>query len=57
MDDGAAVTVLIPKLACAIGALYFGLSVPGVIVLTNAGMVVNYVEAGRTVRAASRRKS
>lgn len=52
---GSFATALIPNAACVIGALYFGLPILGVFVLTNAGTLVNYLEAGRAVRAAARR--
>jgi Cu2+-exporting ATPase len=47
-------TALIPNVACVVGALYFGVPILGVVALTNAGTLVNYLRAGRALRAASR---
>ena len=45
-------TALIPNVACVVGAFSFGLPVLGVIALTNAGTLANYLQARRALRAA-----
>ncbi len=51
---GSFATALIPNVACVAGALYFGLPILGVVALTNAGTLVNYLQAERALKAAGR---
>jgi hypothetical protein len=49
---GGFATALVPNVACAVGALYFGMPILSVVALTNAGTLVSYLDAGRALRAA-----
>jgi hypothetical protein len=46
-------TALIPNVACVIGALYFGVSILGVVTLTNAGTLANYLQGRRALQQAA----
>jgi hypothetical protein len=51
--SGSFLRALVPNAACTAGALYLGLPVIGVILLTNAGTLVSYLEAKRAIRRAT----
>jgi hypothetical protein len=46
-------TALIPNVACVIGALYFGVPILGVVTLTNAGTLANYLQGRRALQQAA----
>jgi hypothetical protein len=46
-------TALIPNVTCVIGALYFGVPILGVVALTNAGTLANYLQARRALHQAT----